>query len=594
MQVVILAAGAGRRMAPSSDGGHKALVELTGGQTILSRIVDSVLAAGLTRIAVVTGYRGEDVTGYLRGRYPEQAFRFIHNDRFAETNNIQSLALATEQLDLGAGWLLIESDLVFDPLVIRRLLADPRDDVAVVDRFRPGMDGTVVTMGPDGTIERLHPASRPGEDFPAETTFKTVNLYRFSGAFTGPFAKLLRWYAAQVDDTCYYEVILGMLVAAGRARIHGLLVEPHEWAEVDDPNDLTRARFVAAPDRRRDLLDESWGGHWGLPIVDFAFPRNLHYPTAAAVAELRRQLPELIAGYGSAQSVLDRKASWLLQVPARNVVALNGAAQVFPWLAEVFAGARALCPDPTFQEWIRAFPQADRYPDVPRPPRLAVTDADVVVVVNPNNPTGSVVPTAELLESIVARSRTMFLIDESFLDFSAEPSIIPLLRDRQVRNALVVKSLGKSLGMPGVRLGVAFSCDEELLGRLRASLPVWNLNSIAERQLELALKHREVLAESFRRTAADRAELARALADCSIVDHVAPSAANFLLVRLSGSAADAAELADALLARWGLYVKDVSARFPGGGWWRVSVRPAADRQRLIDALTTLAAGAEPP
>ena len=93
LQAIVLAAGFGRRMQPLTDSCHKALLPV-GGTTILARIVDSLLAVGVTDITVVTGYRDADIRAYLLDRYPATSFQFVENTRYAETNNIVSLSLA--------------------------------------------------------------------------------------------------------------------------------------------------------------------------------------------------------------------------------------------------------------------------------------------------------------------------------------------------------------------------------------------------------------------------------------------------------------------------------------------------------------------
>src|SRR5689334_235120 len=120
MQAVILTAGQGRRMEPLSRTCHKALLEI-GGATILGRAMDSLLAAGVGPVTIVTGYRGDDIAEFVTGRYPDADVRFVHNDRYDVTNNIVSLALALDTIDYDDDVILIECDLLFEPYVITEL-----------------------------------------------------------------------------------------------------------------------------------------------------------------------------------------------------------------------------------------------------------------------------------------------------------------------------------------------------------------------------------------------------------------------------------------------------------------------------------------
>ena len=155
MKAVILAAGYGNRMRPLTDSRHKTLLEV-GGKTIIARIIDALLGHSINEIVVVTGYRNEELTGYLRSNYPKVAFEFVHNPRYRETNNIYSMSLAFDSIEISGDIVLIESDLIFDPAVLDRLMSSPYPNVALVDHFRSGMDGTVVTVD-DGIVTSVIP-----------------------------------------------------------------------------------------------------------------------------------------------------------------------------------------------------------------------------------------------------------------------------------------------------------------------------------------------------------------------------------------------------------------------------------------------------
>ncbi len=316
----------------------------------------------------------------------------------------------------------------------------------------------------------------------------------------------------------------------------------------------------------------------------------MYFPTPSMMAELRSNLAPLVHNYGSRQEVLNKKLAVFLLCAPERVNVLNGVSQVYPILAARFAGRRVLLPEPTFGEYRRSFPEHLPYPD-----RLGIdTDdlarralaADVTVFVNPNNPTGTLLPTAWIYRFAEERPGMQVIVDESFLAFSDQPSIVSLLEQRPLPNVVVLTSLSKSLGIPGVRLGYAYTCDAGLAADLARALPIWNLNSIAEHVLEIALKHRPGLAASLRQTAADRAAFAVGLAAVPGVAAVHPSGGNFLLVTLRGGLGPASNLVDRLLARHALYVKDVSDRLPGDRiHLRFAVRLPEENQRLCAALT---------
>ncbi len=582
---IILAAGLGRRMRPLSGDLHKTMIPLFDDQTILSNILYSVAEAGFAAATIVTGYRSNEVREYAQAHSAGLALDFVENPRFETTNNIHSLSLAFEHVDVSEGIVLIESDLVFAPSVLARLLESPHPDVALVDRYRPGMDGTVVRLAADGHIERVVPSGQQGPDFDFQSHFKTLNVYRFSGDFcTGAFGRLLRFYSEEVSDNCFYELVLGMIVAAGQARIYGEVLSGEVWAEVDDPVDLQQARFMVDTAGRGKLLRESWGGYWGYGVRDFAFIRNMHFPTDSVIAELRMQLPELVHSYGSAQRIIDQKMSWFLEWPADSLVTLNGASQAFPLLATHFRDHDALLPNPTFGEWTRIFPHASLYGDDGSGFCPTVLPAgSVLVAVNPNNPTGSSFDTAEIVDTARRNADSHVIVDESFIDFSSQPSVLSL---DPPPNLLVLKSLSKSLGMPGLRLGFLACPDTTLLEKLRSQIPIWNINSVAEKTLELLLKNREVVERSFESTVADRDDLNEALSTSPLVARTWPSSADFVLVELAMDSDRGAFLADRLISRHNILVKDVSDRWGDGvARWRIAVKTPRDHRELVRAMT---------
>lgn len=592
MKTVLLAAGLGRRMRPLTNTTHKSLIEIGPGTTILGRILRSLVQRGIRDVVIVTGYRAEDIRRYAEQTCPEMRFVFVHNARYAETNNIHSMALALAAVDFPDGMTLIESDLVFDDSVFDALDACPHENVALIDHYRPGMDGTVVRVDTEGKIISVIPPDQQPAGFDFGDTFKTLNIYRFSAAFVaGPFARMVEFYAKTVDDNCYYELVLGILIGLGHADVRGALVPPGSWCEVDDPVDLTAARYISSPTTRRSALDRAWGGYWGLDVLDFAFIRNMHFPTPQMIAELRLQLPELLGCYGSSQLNLDLKMSWFVQVPPDRIVAVNGASQFFPWAAAEFAGKSIYLPAPTFGEWTRSFPGAGTYPDSGTP-RLSLPESlppeAVVVIVNPNNPTGSTVCGTEIMARCGANPATLFIVDESFAAFREGTSVIPLLEESPLDNVVVIQSLSKALGVPGLRIGFAYSANTALLQRLRASLPIWNMNSVAEKFVELLLKNRPDLERSYARTADDRTDLIQRLDQVHWVRSVRSGGANFVLAELSPDREASSLLADRMLAEHNIYVKDVSGRFPGGqGFWRLAVRLPGDHAALVTAMTTV-------
>jgi choline kinase len=314
MKVIILTAGYGKRMRPLTNNNHKTLLTISG-KTVIQRIIDGLLTFNLTDITIVTGYMETDLKNYLSLTYHTLNFHYIYNERYSETNNIYSLALAMQQMSIDQDILLIESDLIFEPNVLARLINSPHKNVALVDRYRSGMDGTVVTVeSTKGIITNVIPPHLQGADFNFQDKYKTLNIYKFSQEFcNNTFKKILTYYAQVINDNCYYELILGIIIYMQGGEIFAEILEGEKWAEVDDPNDLKIAKFIFDKSAQKEILDSSFGGYWNYDILDYCFIRNMYFPPNAILSELKNNLPKLIHNYGSKQTILNQKlATYLL------------------------------------------------------------------------------------------------------------------------------------------------------------------------------------------------------------------------------------------------------------------------------------------
>jgi histidinol-phosphate/aromatic aminotransferase/cobyric acid decarboxylase-like protein/choline kinase len=593
MRAIILAAGLGRRMIPLTEHVHKTLLTI-GDQPIIDRLIRGLRENGIVRVTIVTGYRAEELESYVMAHFPELEFSFVRNELYESTNNIHSLALAFEQLDFAEDIVLLESDLIYEPAVLRRLIDSKHDNVAIVDRYRIGLDGTVVAISESNVITHVIPASLQGPSFDFSDKYKTLNIYKFSAEFCRTtFSRLLSYYSRIIDNNCYYELILGILIYMQQAQIHAETLSGEIWAEVDDPNDLRNAEFVFAPQHRRSQLESSWGGYWNTPILDFAFIRNMHFPPDSMVSQLTSNFSNLITNYCSTQSLLNEKLANYLRCKPENVHFLNGASQFFPILRRYFEGRRVLLPNPTFGEYHRAFPDAATYRDDGRFSPVEILrragDSDLIVVVTPNNPTGTTADNGELRDLIRSAGDKTVLVDESFIDFSDQPSLIPWLEQEDQANVIVLKSLSKVLGVPGLRIGFVHTTDPIWAERVESEIPVWNVNSVAEHFIELLLKYPAQLPSSFKQTRLDREALSQELSRLDVVEEVIPSGGNFLLTKLRLSEQEAGRLADALLIDHGIYVRSISSKFADGGtYWRVAVRTRSDNSQFCDALSRVA------
>lgn len=278
----------------------------------------------------------------------------------------------------------------------------------------------------------------------------------------------------------------------------------------------------------------------------------------AALAALHGRAPEeIVPANGAAQAL------WLLPAALRPRLA----ACVHPGFTESEAALRAHGVDVVR---VLRDPEANFALD----PAAVPAEADLVIVGNPASPSGTLDPAAALLA--LRRPGRTVVVDEAFIDLvPGEPG--SLVRE-PLEDVIVVRSLTKSLAIPGLRAGYAVA-HPALAARLRAVRPPWSVNAIALAALTAVAQRPEVLAEAAERTRAEQADLAARLA---AIDGVRgwPSAANYTLIEVADAAAVAAALRERRIA-----VRE-AASFPGldGRHLRVTARTPEQNARLVAAL----------
>jgi choline kinase len=230
-QAVLLAAGTGSRLLPLTADRPKCMVEIAG-RAIVDTLLDALGDLQIEEVIVVTGYKEESLRHYLEAKGGFR-WRFIHNERYATTNNILSLQVACDAIT--APFLLVESDIYLTKKVLEPLR---EVDQILVAPYTAEMDGTGITIGEGGVAEemviRAHLA-RP-DDLPK--MHKTVNFYSFSIDTWSAYREALnRWVAeGQLDQ--YYEAVLAELINNKTVEMQGADVGLDGWAEVDDAKDL--------------------------------------------------------------------------------------------------------------------------------------------------------------------------------------------------------------------------------------------------------------------------------------------------------------------------------------------------------------------
>ena len=239
MKALILAAGAGKRLQPVTEMIPKSMVEI-GGKPLLLHTLDRLIEAGITEIGIAVGHMADYIRGKIGDSYLGARISYFENPRYDTTNNVVSLYTALDFCD--DDMLMLECDVLFRREVLAALLSGEGECSILVSPYDPAtMDGSVIVTGPDGTLE-LVLGRWQGGGFDYTSARKTVNLYKFTRKFTEKYMPLIRWYVEHMGEQSYYEKVLGSLMYLRECDVRTVEVPAEAWCEIDDAEDLCRAR----------------------------------------------------------------------------------------------------------------------------------------------------------------------------------------------------------------------------------------------------------------------------------------------------------------------------------------------------------------
>ncbi len=595
MQALILAAGVGRRLGHITKDKPKCMVEING-ETIIERTLRNLEKAGVERVILVTGHAAERLESFVSGKFKNLNFVFVRNSEYYKTNNIYSLYLARDLLEED-NTLLMESDILFEGKILQRLLKDRREVLAVVDKYQSWMDGTVVKLDEEDNIV----AFIPKEFFSYEEVdeyYKTVNIYKFSKEFLKEiYIPFLEAYINSVGKNEYYEIVLRVISFLERAKIKALKLKGERWYEIDTPQDIENAECIFAPSPPVKLrkISERYGGYWRFPFLkDFCYLVNPYFPPRKMEEEMKTYFGELLRSYPSTLRVQNLLASLMVDVDEQNIVVGNGASELISALSEAVDNPAGVM-IPTFNEYISRFGNLITKRPKKEDFRYTIEDLEellfrskTLILINPDNPSGNYIPFHELIEllEISLRKGKTVIVDESFVDFSSEGHKASLIKREIIEsfpNLIVLKSISKSFGVPGLRLGILASSNKGILEKVRKSLPVWNINSFAEFFLQIFPKYIEDFWKSCKKVRKERRRFFQKLKQLPFLE-VFPSEANFFMCKLKGNV-KAKEITEKLLWEKEILIKDLSGKIGiKGEFIRIAVKDKEENDYFVKAL----------
>lgn len=604
MQALILAAGMGKRLGRYTKDATKCMVPVNG-KTLIEYAIESLIENNIKKLIIVVGYKSQILIDFISSKFNESnlngmKIEYIENKVYDKTNNIYSLYLACNEL-IKDDTILLESDLIFKPEIITSLLQNKEKNLAVVSKFESWMDGTCTLLDENNNITGILDKNHFNWNN-TESYYKTVNIYKFSSEFSKQYyVPFLEAYQKAFGKNEYYEQVLKVLSFLSSTTLKALPVSGDDWYEIDDPADLSIAenRF-ASTEKKLEMLQKRYGGYWRFPkLIDFCYLVNPYFPPSKMIDELTASFKTLLTQYPSGAEQQSLLAGKIFNILPENIVVGNGAAELISSYGKSITGNIAV-PYPTFNEYPERINNATIVPITTNKEDFSYSTDDIlnqingknvstILLINPDNPSGNFIKKEEILKLLnkTKENNITLLFDESFIDFADSEFRYSLLNQdiiNEYPNLIVVKSISKSYGVPGLRLGVLATSNLDCIKTIKKSNSIWNINSFAEYYLQIYEKYNKTYFTACDSIANERNHFINELSKIENIK-VFNSQANFIICRLEGKIL-AKELASILIEKYNIFIKDLTGKkcFDDGRFIRLAIRNEQDNNTLIKAL----------
>jgi histidinol-phosphate/aromatic aminotransferase/cobyric acid decarboxylase-like protein/choline kinase len=601
MQALILAAGTGSRLGKYTKENTKCMLEVNG-NTLIMQALEKLNNVGIKKLILVVGYKKENLIAHVGNRYKDIKIEYVENPIYDTTNNIYSLYLAKDKL-MEDDTILLESDLLFEESILKELLEDGRENLAVVDKYQIWMDGTSVRLDEDDNIIGFYGK----KDFRFQDVreyYKTVNIYKFSKDFSqNIYVPFLEAYMKALGVNEYYETVIKVIADLEGTGLKALRLSGQKWYEIDDAQDKANAEVLFAPTAKRklELIQKRYGGYWRFPkLRDFCYLVNPYFPPKKMQEEMKAYFYELLSQYPSGQETQRLLAGKMFNIEPENIVVGNGAAELIRGLGKAIEGTFGLA-FPTFNEYPESIGYDRVVKFIPKNRDFAyniddmiklATKCDNLLLINPDNPSGNFIPKNELLklaDKLLEMGKN-FILDESFVDFSTngeEESMITQEILDKYPNLLIIKSISKSYGVPGIRLGVLTTSNKDIMSAIEKEVTIWNINSFGEFFLQVFGKYKKDYKVASEKIAKERDRFYKRLQEIPYF-RIIYSQANYFLIEIIDKFS-ATELAQKLLWEDEIFIKDLTGKigFEGKEYIRIAVRDYNDNEFLIEKLKGL-------
>lgn len=346
-----------------------------------------------------------------------------------------------------------------------------------------------------------------------------------------------------------------------------------------------------------------YGGYWRFPkMLDFCYLVNPYFNRSKIIREMQDFFPVLVSEYPSGMGVNSTLASECWGVKQEYIIPGNGAAELIKALMENLDGKVGVV-RPTFEEYPNRLIAEQVETFVPQNKMFRYDEEDLIgyfskhkvntlLLINPDNPSGNFVPVKGVhkVAQWCEDNGIRFILDESFVDFSEGYEKNTFLRNdilEKYPHMAVMKSISKSYGVPGLRLGILCSADEALIAGLKKQVSIWNINSFAEFFMQIYPKFRDDYNHACEQFIKAREDFEVELKKIPFIK-VMPSQANYFFIEVLPPY-NPKELCAILLKKYNILASACLAKkgIEPNKYIRIAVRNHGDNEKFIQALKEL-------
>ena len=348
---------------------------------------------------------------------------------------------------------------------------------------------------------------------------------------------------------------------------------------------------------------DRYGGYWRFPeVLDYCYLVNPYFNQSGIIKEMQDFFPVLVSQYPSGMNVNASLAAQCWNVKSDYIVVGNGAAELIKAIIESVEGTVGII-RPTFEEYPNRLDHGRVVTFIPDNAMFRYNENDLInyftdhkidtlLLINPDNPSGNFI-TVDGIHKLARWCKTndvKFILDESFVDFSIGFEDNTFVNNKVLEmypTMTVIKSISKSYGVPGLRLGIMCSSDIAMISRIKKEVSIWNINSFAEYFMQIYPKYSKEYKCACEKLIEAREEFENELKKVPYIK-VMPSQANYFFLEVLPPYTPK-ELCAILLKKYNILCSACLAKkgIAPNKYMRIAVRSHADNRKFIEAINKL-------